>query len=149
MTEQIDPIQLVINKFWEVVPPLWRLVRSRIHQEAVENFQITVSQFHVLRHIRAGQHTVSDLAETVRLSRPAVSRTVDSLVEKGLVGRTTDPHDRRQIQLALTPAGEDLLSALFGQVRRWMAEHLSSLQQFELEEISQALAMLQQAFDDN
>lgn len=141
-------LHLAIDKFWEVVPPLWRQVRSRIHHEAVENFQITVGQFHVLRHIRAGKDTVSELAEIVRLSRPAISRTVDSLVEKGLVERTPDPDDRRQIQLALTAAGQALLAELFGEVRRWMAEYLSVLQPADFETIAQALGLLQQAFQE-
>jgi DNA-binding MarR family transcriptional regulator len=139
-------LQQSIDKFWEVIPPVWRGVRSYIHAQATEQFDITVAQFHILRHICNGRDSVSKLAETGRISRPAISRGVDILVNKGLVTRTTDPVDRRHIQLALTDQGQALLSELFGNTNQWIAEKLAILTDDELEAIIQAGDALSKAF---
>jgi DNA-binding MarR family transcriptional regulator len=48
---------------------------------------------------------LSELQRHVLLSQPALSRMVDRLVERGLVGRSPDPRDGRAVRLALTRAG--------------------------------------------
>ena len=44
-----------IDRFWETVPPLWGMIRTHIRAEATKNFDITVEQFHILRHVRPEQ----------------------------------------------------------------------------------------------
>jgi DNA-binding MarR family transcriptional regulator len=48
---------------------------------------------------------ISELNRHVLLSQPALSRLVDRLAERGLVGRQPDPADRRGVLLSLTGAG--------------------------------------------
>ncbi len=48
---------------------------------------------------------VSELNRHVLLSQPALSRLVDRLAERGLVGRQPDPADGRSVLLSLTDAG--------------------------------------------
>jgi DNA-binding MarR family transcriptional regulator len=48
---------------------------------------------------------IGELPQHVLLSQPALSRMVDRLVERGLVERIPDPHDRRSVRLALTDNG--------------------------------------------
>ena len=135
-----------IDKFWEFFPPVWHTVRAYIHQEAAENYGITVVQFHILRRIRKGTDSVSRLADDRHTSRPAISRAVDVLVNKGLVIRTQNPADRRNVRLSLTQKGEALMDALFGNTRQWMAEKLSILSESELEAILIAGDALKRAF---
>jgi DNA-binding MarR family transcriptional regulator len=47
----------------------------------------------------------SELAEQLGLSRGALSARLSPLEDDGLITRTTDPHDRRQVHVALTEAG--------------------------------------------
>ncbi len=145
---EIDSEKLpqAIDKFWEVIPPLWRSVRAYIRAQATEKFDVTVAQFHILRYIRSGKDTVSKLAETGRISRPAISRGVETLVAKGMVIRATDPGDRRHNQLSLTAEGQALLNELFGHTRQWMAARLGVLTDDELESIIRASESLAKAF---
>jgi DNA-binding MarR family transcriptional regulator len=39
-----------------------------------------------------------------------MTRTIDGLVERGLVARQPDPVNRRQISLVITPEGRELLA---------------------------------------
>jgi DNA-binding MarR family transcriptional regulator len=51
---------------------------------------------------------LSELNRHVLLSQPALSRMVDRLAERGLVGRHSDPADGRGVRLSLTGAGRAL-----------------------------------------
>ncbi|HBX70188.1 MAG TPA: hypothetical protein DEH25_12625 [Chloroflexi bacterium] len=138
--------QAAIDKFWEFFPPVWHTVRAHIHHEAAENFDITVGQFHILRRIRGGIDSVSKLAADRDTSRPAISRAVDVLVNQGLIVRTVNPADRRNVQLSLTAEGQSLMEALFSNTRNWMAEKMADLSEAELEAIFVAGDALKRAF---
>ena len=49
--------------------------------------------------------SVKALAESMRVSLPAMSRAIDGLYERGLVDRQEDPQDRRMKRVRLTEAG--------------------------------------------
>jgi DNA-binding MarR family transcriptional regulator len=131
-----------IDRFWETVPPLWGMIRSRIRTSAAADFGITVEQFHVLRYVRRGMESMAELASAKNISRPAISQAVDVLVQKGLVTRTHSTTDRRYVELALTKAGDELLDALFGGTREWMSERMESMTTGEVETISNAMEAL-------
>ncbi len=139
-------IDQAIDKFWEFFPPVWHTVRAHIHEEAAENVGITVGQFHILRRIRSGIDSVSRLAEDRHTTRPAISRTVDVLVQKGLIDRLPKPEDRRYVQLSLTVEGQALMNGLFTNTRTWMAEKLLVLSEEELAAILVAGDALERAF---
>lgn len=135
-------LRLTVEVFWETFPPFWHRVRAHIRQTATERFDISVEQFHVLRHIRRGDRSISDLAESKNISRPAMSQAVNALVNKGLILRSPDPKDRRHVRLALTDSGDALLDAIFEDTRQWMIELLSSLSDGELQTLLQAMQSL-------
>jgi DNA-binding MarR family transcriptional regulator len=136
-----------IDRFWETVPPLWNFVRSHIRATATTEFDITVEQFHVLRHVRRGMGSVSELATAKNISRPAVSQAVDILVNKGLLTRVQSTEDRRYVEVALTEAGNNLLDTVFKETRQWMKERMHSLTAHELETIAQAMAMMKKIME--
>jgi DNA-binding MarR family transcriptional regulator len=137
---------LLIDKFWESVPPAWRQTRSQIHHIAIEKFQMTEEQFQVLRRIRKGSTSVSTLAEISQTSRSAVSKAVDALVNKGLVSRRQDPSDRRNIPLALTDEGARVMDAIFNEAEVWLSARFDRLSAPEAETLMQGLEYLCKAF---
>ena len=142
-----DSIQTLIDRFWETVPPSWNAVRSNLRAAAAEHFGISVEQFHTLRHIRKGACSISALAKVQQVSRPAVSQAVDGLVSKGLVERQPDSIDRRCVHLALTPAGDELLNAIFQRNRVWMADRFAALSPQEAQSLLKALELLKNVFE--
>jgi DNA-binding MarR family transcriptional regulator len=122
-----------VDVFWETYPPLWRMIQAHIREVAEEQFNISVDQFHILRLIRRGRNSVSELAEVRDISRPAISQSVDLLVTRGLIFRTTDIQDRRHIKLDLTPDGNALMDAIFGNTRQWMVEKFALLSADEIQ----------------
>ncbi len=113
-----------IDRFWETVPPLWNSIRSHIRTTATANFDISVEQFHVLRYVRRGTDSVSELATAKNISRPAISQAVEVLVKKGLLTRVPSKEDRRCVELVLTAAGNHLLDTVFKETRDWMKERM-------------------------
>lgn len=84
-------------------------VQAQLWQRA----RLTLTQASVLRNLRSGPQTGGRLGELVGLSAASISRLVDRLERRGLVGRRRDTHDRRIVEVHLEPAGERLL----GEVR--------------------------------
>lgn len=54
--------------------------------------------------------SINELAELLGLDKSTLSRTVNTMVEQGLVTREPDPDDRRYVKIKLTPTGSGLLS---------------------------------------
>lgn len=138
--------QKAIDRFWETIPPLWHQVRNNVRMIAAEKYELSVEHFHVLRYIRKGVCSVSDLANARQISRPAVSQAVESLVEKGLVSRQQSALDRRFVKLMLTEEGDVLLNKIFQQNRAWMVKKMSGLSDAELERMIDALDTLKLMF---
>lgn len=137
----------VIDRFWETVPPLWNSIRSHIRATATASFDITVEQFHVLRYVRRGTDSVSELATAKNISRPAISQAVEVLVKKGLLRRVPSKEDRRCVDLILTEAGNNLLDTVFQETRGWMKERMRDLSQDELATIARAMEIMKKMLD--
>ena len=135
-----------VDNILETLPPVWDRIRSNLRAAATEGFGITLEQFHVLRHIRKGYRSVSELAEKKQISRPAVSQAVEVLVEKGLVTRTQESGDRRCVSLELTPLAVEALDANFQENRVWMKGEMASLTREELACLGKAMGILQATF---
>ena len=140
---------ILIDKFWESVPPAWRQTRSQIRRIAVEKFQMTEEQFQVLRRIRKGSASVSALAEASGTSRSAVSKAVDALVRRGLVARSQDPRDRRNVPLALTDEGQRVMDAIFTEAETWLSARFARLTAAETESLLLGMESLRKAFAEN
>lgn len=136
-----------VDRFWETIPPLWTMVRSYIRAKATASCDITVEQFHVLRYVRKGPGSMSELATAKNISRPAISQAVEILVKKGLLTRVQSTHDRRYVELALTEAGNNLLDTVFTETRKWMKERMHGLTADELETITNAMEIMKKILD--
>ena len=143
-----DLLQQVIDRFWESIPPVWAHIRDNVRQTAEDAFGISVEQFQVLRLIRKGVRSVSELADSRRISRPAISQSVDVLVEKGLISRHTSQTDRRFIGLELTPTGSTMLEAIFEKNHEWMRSQLAELTPEELQDVLRGIKVLRKTFID-
>lgn len=139
--------ELALERFWETIPPLWGQVRAHIRATAHENFRLGVEQFQVLRLIRRGVASVSEIAAARNISRSAVSQAVDVLAGRRLLSRTQDPDDRRHTRLALTDSGNEVLDAVFNDTRTWMRAKLAGFSAAELESISGAMESLKKLLD--
>jgi len=145
-TRSSEKLMQVVDGFWETFPPLWRMIQAHIRQVAVEQLNITVEQFHILRYIRRGRDSVSALAKAKDISRPAISQSVDLLVTRGLIVRTIDPQDRRHVKLDLTADGNALMDAIYGDTRQWMMKIFAPLSAKEIQALTFSMESLKKIF---
>jgi DNA-binding MarR family transcriptional regulator len=90
--------------------------------------QVTLTQYRSLVILASrGPQSMAALAEAVAVTPPTASRLCQRLVRKGLVRRRTDRHDRRQVRLALTEAGRDLIDTVTARRRQEIADLLASV----------------------
>ena len=73
--------------------------------------ELTLPQYRLLGFIARGDERASDIADRLALTRPTVSATIDTLVERGLLERTAIDSDRRAVRLTVTPAGDQVMLA--------------------------------------
>ena len=133
--------------FRQVILPLWHITRAQIHDLATCEYGITSSQFHTIRRISQGDASVSALADCMYVSRPNVSRTVDELVQNGMVNRKRDPDDRRNVQLSLTDKGEKMIKELHKKYGGILADQFSVLNDEELHILSSALESMKKVIN--
>ncbi len=144
-----ETLQRTIDHFWETIPPVWNNVRSNVRSIATEKFDISVEQFHILRHVRKGMTSVSELATIRQISRPAISQAINLLVEKDLLTRHHSTDDRRYVELRLTQSGNDLLNAISETNHAWMMEKMAVLRPGEINCLVNALEILKRTFVDS
>lgn len=90
---------------------LHHLVRQREHALGRELARIglTLSQWQVLATLRQlDKATMGEVAAFCATDRTTLTRTVDRMVEDGLIQRDRDLVDRRQVHLILTDKGQEV-----------------------------------------
>jgi len=116
-----DLVARTARSLVEVIPAVNRRLRSLTATRTRQ--VVTVPQYRVLVLLmdRPGL-SLKDLADREGVEPPTMSRTVEILVEKGLVERKADASDRRCVVLSLLPVGV----ALVDRVRSDLAVALES-----------------------
>jgi DNA-binding MarR family transcriptional regulator len=76
-----------------------------------------------------------------------MTRTVAALAELGLVTRTEHPADRRQVLVALTPAGTATVRETRRRRDAWLARRLAALTPAEREDLARAAEILRRIAD--
>ncbi|KAF0108733.1 MAG: MarR family transcriptional regulator [Anaerolineaceae bacterium] len=145
MTKQ-EQIEQAVEKFWETIPPAWHATRAVVRGAAAEKFHLTEEQFQVLRRIRRGSASVSALAEASQTSRSAVSKAVEALVRRGLVSRSQNPDDRRNLPLALTDEGQRVMAGVYDETEQWLSARFTRLTAEETESLLLGMESLRKAF---
>lgn len=109
-TKPMQPIQkAIINLMFTYN---WHMERMT---EVFKPFDLTPQQFNVLRILR-GKYpetvTVGEVKSVMLDKNPDLTRLGDRLVQKDLVGRTSNPESRREVLLKITDKGITLLDQI-------------------------------------
>lgn len=79
--------------------------------------------------------TAGAIAREVQLGHSTVSGILDRLERRGWIGRSRGASDRRQVNLCLTAAGEQLLATVPPPVEEPLRERLAQLEEWERTQI--------------
>nr|WP_210278351.1 MarR family winged helix-turn-helix transcriptional regulator [Rhizobium sp. BK196] len=96
---------------------LWHGVA--LDQVRHDNRDLTLRQMAILLHIYLvpPPHTVRGLAATLNVTKPVITRALDTMGEMGLVDRVRDDDDRRNVIIKRTVGGALYLEKLGDLVR--------------------------------
>ncbi len=122
---------------------------SHAFARKLESKDVTVAEWVVLRTIHGLKAPISpnQVADATGLTRGAVSKLVDRLVEKNLASKTTAQDDQRYQKLALTPPGKLLVPQLARLADQNDEEFFGALSAQERRELRRILQKLAQAHD--
>jgi DNA-binding MarR family transcriptional regulator len=107
-------------------PALLRLTRIVRNQRV--DMSVTLTQLSAMGTLRKhGPMSAGELAACERVQPPSMTKVLANLEERGLVRRDVHPTDRRQVVLAITPAGEQLLDSERRSRDQWLSRRLGTL----------------------
>jgi DNA-binding MarR family transcriptional regulator len=120
------------------------LALSRL-ESLVAPFGLSKGGFNLLNVVAGAEEplTPSEIGERILVRAATVTGLVDTLVRRGLVERRADPHDRRRVLIAVTPAGRETLAAANAAVFDSDASVMACLTENERERLIRLLGKLQ------
>lgn len=121
----------------------------RLRNEREASDDLSFNQLAVLFTLaRSGPLTIGDLAAEEKVQPPSMTRTVNCLLEKGLVKRDVHASDRRVVVISATDAGTAVVEESRRRKEVWLHQRLIELtpaQRQTLRDATPILEMLSRA----
>lgn len=117
-------------------------LKDRLLDRYLMPLGITAAQLKVLRIICRGDDTAVALCRQLSICSASMTRMLDRLERKGLIVRSQDGQDRRQVRLVLTSKGEAMRSILPTMEVAAMNEFAGSLTTEELRQLESLLGKM-------
>jgi DNA-binding MarR family transcriptional regulator len=108
--------------------------------------RLTLAQYRLLAMMADGAERASHLAGQLALTKPTVSATIDTLVERGLVARESVDGDRRATRLRATDAGHAALLVAEVSMRERLDDLLARVD--DPGAVSRSIAQVRAALDE-
>jgi DNA-binding MarR family transcriptional regulator len=126
------------------VPPVIWFIRREMR---AYRHGMSLAQFRALAFVqRSPEVCLSGLADHVGASLPTTSRLVQGLVKKGLLKRTGCADDRRQLALAITESGEQVLNSAYSGTQNRLTAELKKLPAAKRQNVVAAMRSLKELF---
>lgn len=126
--------------FFDIIPKAMGEVRSEVRKHRGED--LSLSHFRVLVQLSKGAKTNKELAESLDVSVAAMSRMVQTLIDREWVVRATGMEDRRQVQITLSKLGRDFYDGLRRRASMAYAARFSVLSAGEKKQLTEALNII-------
>jgi DNA-binding MarR family transcriptional regulator len=118
-----------------------RLTR-RLRQENPPD-DLTLSQISALAVVfREGPLTAGDLAAAEQVRPPSMTRMIAALETSGMVARTANPLDARQVMVSITDLGRTTMETYIRLREQWLHEQLAGMSGEELDCLHRACQLL-------
>jgi MarR family transcriptional regulator, organic hydroperoxide resistance regulator len=127
---------------------LYKLIRNyeECNRVCISQLGVTTAQAYTLLALPQRQSlAMNELSDAMGLAGSTMTRMVDQLVGKHLVGREQDEHDRRVVRVVLTARGEQVRSTLRQLLDTFFSQVLDQVPEEEHASILRSLDRLNQA----
>lgn len=117
-------------------------------RELLTDDPLSHEEFKTLHHLIGGINrdvpaTPAQLASRAGVTRAGMTSRIERLVNNGLVTRRADPHDRRSVLIAATPAGRAAWKRI---VHRWGEQEQELFAGLTMAELKRLNGLLRKAF---
>jgi len=120
-----------------------------LHAIEFTSLDITMAQAKLLYVVAtAGELSMSEIAHRLGVTVSTSSGAVERLVELGLLSRSDDPNNRRQVRVSVTPTGTTTLAQLRELSSRPLRTLLERVSDEDLEVIERATRIMAAAVSD-
>ncbi|MDH6368289.1 DNA-binding MarR family transcriptional regulator [Paenibacillus sp. PastF-3] len=127
-----DEVQHWINRYMDAYMMVTRQVAARIKDSIAAD--TTNDQYQILRLINAQEQCTSTyLAETFCVGKSSITAIINRLVQAGIIERTRDENDRRQVYLSMSEHGKKVFEAAESQVHEVVAPYLFHFEKKDIE----------------
>lgn len=134
-----------IRQFRETIKRLQRNLSWQSKSDAA-CCGITVAQCHALMEIgKNSEISLVDLASTLGLDNSTLSRTIDGMVEAGLVERRANPEDRRYLVITLTEKGKILFDSINRIFDQYFRNIFAAIPSEKHQQVMESLSLLTEA----
>lgn len=128
-------VDQTIRKFRKILRRFEREIFVQSNESCCNG--VTLAQCHTLLEIECkNKESITELAKSLSLDKSTISRTIDGLVNIGLVNRTIPAENRRMATLELTDAGKSICNTINCNNDKYIYETLSILTDSEKEEFT-------------
>ena len=110
-----------------------------------DGLDLTFQQLRVLALLFEGPQRMGNIAKYMGSIMSSATSIIDRLVEKGLVGRSIDPEDRRAVICQLTEAGRETMEQFWSIGREKITRLAEQLDTRELREVVRAAGLMNRA----
>jgi DNA-binding MarR family transcriptional regulator len=112
--------------------------------------EITFAQCHAIVEIgRVGTLSLNDLADILGLDKSTMSRTINNLVNDGLVFRDVDKEDRRYVRIELAENGQKIFEGIEETMKLYFNKVYGSLPGNKREQVIESLDLLLNALGEH
>ncbi len=111
------PTKLQQDQFTYLIAKVHRFVHNKL-EVRLQKEGVSVEQWRVLEELGSQSgRSMGELANTVLMNHPALTKMLDRMVSVGLVHRAADPEDQRRVLVYISDRGLALLERLRPKVR--------------------------------
>ncbi|MBO0763549.1 MAG: MarR family transcriptional regulator [Hyphomicrobiaceae bacterium] len=110
----------------------WQDAAALYDEEVGARLGLSLTERQCLACLTRGPRPAREIAEATRLTRAAITTLVDRLEERGLVRRTPDTADRRQVLVSITPKARRQTAQYYGPIAAAGAVFLAGFSRAEL-----------------
>lgn len=143
----------MINQGSEYLRELLRiLVRNLgiLEKSDVSCCGVTIAQCHAIVEIgRIKKISLIELADLLGLDKSTMSRTINNLVEAGLVKRDIDAENRRYISIQLTDQGIEVFVSIENSMYRYYSDIFKSIPEDKRNQVLDSLEILVKSVQEN
>lgn len=110
----------------------------------IDKYQLNIAQWRVLAWMsHSNEISAKNICALTSMDKAKVSRAIQVLEGRGLIERSSSPHDHRLHILNLTEKGRLMLSNLIPEALGWEADLISTLSDSECQVLSKLMMKLE------